>query len=51
MFSKNLVTFIMEMVNKEDGALNLDWENEVLEGTCVTHQKEIRHGPTKEALG
>jgi NAD(P) transhydrogenase subunit alpha len=51
MFSKNLVTFVMEMVDKEDGALKLDWENEVLDGTCVTHQKEIRHGPTKEALG
>ncbi|MFC1660140.1 Re/Si-specific NAD(P)(+) transhydrogenase subunit alpha [Gemmatimonadota bacterium] len=51
MFSKNLVTFIMEMVNKEDGALNLDWENEVLDGVCVTYQNEVRHGPTKEALG
>ncbi len=51
MFSKNLVTFIMEMVNKEDGALNLDWENPVLDGVCVTYQNELRHGPTKEALG
>ena len=51
MFSKNLVTFIMEMVNKEDGALNLDWENEVIAGVCVTHESEVRHGPTREALG
>jgi NAD(P) transhydrogenase subunit alpha len=51
MFSKNLVTFIMEMVKKEDGSLNLDWGNEVLAGVCVTHQNEIRHGPTKDALG
>jgi len=51
MFSKNLVTFIMELVNKEDGALNLDWENEVIAGTCVTFQNEVRHQPTKEALG
>jgi len=50
MFSKNLVTFIMEMVNKEDGTLKLDFENEVLDGVCVTFQNEIRHGPTKEAL-
>ena len=51
MFSKNLVTFVMEMVNKEDGALNLDFENETISGTCVTFENEIRHQPTKEALG
>ena len=51
MFSKNLVTFVMEMVNKEDGSLNLDWENETISGTCVTFNNEVRHGPTKEALG
>jgi len=51
MFSKNLVTFVMEMVNKEDGSLNLDWENETIDGTCVTFNNEVRHGPTKEALG
>jgi NAD(P) transhydrogenase subunit alpha len=51
MFSKNLVTFIMEMVNKEDGSLDLDWENETIDGTCVTHQNDIRHDETREALG
>jgi len=50
MFSKNLVTFVMEMVNKEDGTLNLDWENETIDGSCVTFENEVRHGPTKEAL-
>ena len=51
MFSKNLVTFVMELVNKEDGSLNLNWENETIDGTCVTFDNEVRHGPTKEALG
>lgn len=51
MFSKNLVTFTMEMVNKEDGTLNLDWDNETIDGSCVTFENEVRHGPTKEALG
>jgi NAD(P) transhydrogenase subunit alpha len=51
MFSKNLVTFIMELVNKEDKSLKLDWENETIDGTCVTFDNEVRHGPTKEALG
>jgi NAD(P) transhydrogenase subunit alpha len=51
MFSKNLVTFVMEMVNKEDGTLNLDFENEVIAGVCVTHDGQVRHEPTREALG
>jgi NAD(P) transhydrogenase subunit alpha len=51
MFSKNLVTFTMELVNKEDGTLNLDWNNETIDGSCVTFNNEVRHGPTKEALG
>ncbi|MFO8175477.1 MAG: Re/Si-specific NAD(P)(+) transhydrogenase subunit alpha [Longimicrobiales bacterium] len=51
MFSKNLVTFIMEMVNKEDGSLDLNWENEVINGVCVTHEGEVQHEPTREALG
>ena len=51
MFSKNLVTFTMEMVNKETKALDLNWDNEVIAGVCVTHQKEVKHQPTKEALG
>jgi NAD(P) transhydrogenase subunit alpha len=51
MFSKNLVTFIMELVSKEDKSLKLDWENETIDGTCVTFENEVRHGPTKEALG
>jgi hypothetical protein len=41
----------MEMVNKEDGTLNLDWDNETIDGSCVTFENEVRHGPTKEALG
>ena len=51
MFSKNLVTFVMEMLDKEDGSLKLDFENEVIAGVCVTHANEVRHEPTKEALG
>mgnify|MGYP006277879791 CR=1 FL=1 len=50
MLSKNLVTFITEMLDDE-GNLDLNWENEVLDGVCVTFQGEIRHQPTKEALG
>ncbi len=30
--------------------LNLDFEDEIIAGTCIAHNGEIRHEPTREAL-
>ncbi len=49
MFSKNVATLLKEVV--EDGDLALDFEDEVVSATCVTHDGEVRHGPTREKLG
>jgi len=49
MFAKNVATFLKELVT--DGELSLDFEDEVVAATCVTHGGEVRHGPTKERLG
>lgn len=49
MFSKNVATLLKELV--EEGELALDFEDEVVSATCVTHGGELRHGPTKEKLG
>ena len=49
MFAKNVATLLKELVT--DGELSLDFEDEVVTGTCVTHGGEVRHGPTKERLG
>ena len=35
----------------KDGALALDWEDEVLAGACLTHAGELRHAGVKQALG
>jgi len=48
MFGKNVATFLKEMV--KDGELALDLENDVVGPTCLTHEGEIRHGPTRERL-
>ena len=40
MFSKNVVTFLKEML--DEGELTLDFENEVIAGTCVSHSGEVR---------
>ena len=49
MFSKNVETLLKELV--KDEKLTLDFEDEIVTATCVTHQGEVRHGPTKERLG
>ena len=54
MFSKNVATFLLHLVN--DGAVTLDLEDEITAGTLVTHQGKIVHpmvlglmeGSTKE---
>jgi NAD(P) transhydrogenase subunit alpha len=49
MFSKNVETLLKELVT--EGELSLDFEDEIVAGTCVTHAGEVLHGPTKEKLG
>jgi len=49
MFSKNVETLLKELV--AEGELSLDFEDEIVAGTCVTHGGEVLHEPTKEKLG
>jgi NAD(P) transhydrogenase subunit alpha len=48
MFAKNLLNFIAPMI--QDGALNLDWSDEVIAESCLTHAGEIRHEPTQHLV-
>ena len=49
MFAKNLYNFISPFI--QDGALKLDWDDEVLAGACLTHGGEMRHAGVRQALG
>lgn len=49
MFAKNLFNFIGGMI--KDGQLNLDWEDEVLSGACLTHDGVVKHAGVKQVLG
>ncbi len=49
MYAKNLFNFLSPFIR--DGALALDWDDEVLAGTCLTHQGEVRHAGVRQALG
>jgi len=40
MYGKNLINFI-KLIIDEEGNLNLNFEDEIVKGACITHNKEI----------
>ena len=49
MYAKNLFNFISPFIR--DGALALDWDDEVMAGCCLTHAGELRHAGVRQVLG
>ena len=49
MFAKNVFNFISPFI--QDGVLTLDWDDEVVAGTCLTHAGEVRHAGVRQVLG
>jgi NAD(P) transhydrogenase subunit alpha len=49
MFGKNVLNFLKLMITKE-GELHLNWEDDIVKGTCVTHNKEIMHERVKAII-
>ncbi|HZO15682.1 MAG TPA: NAD(P) transhydrogenase subunit alpha [Polyangiaceae bacterium] len=49
MYAKNLFNFISPFI--KDGALALDWNDEVVAGCCLSHEGEMMHTGVKQALG
>jgi NAD(P) transhydrogenase subunit alpha len=48
MYSKNLYNFIE--LSLKDGAFTLDWNDELIAKSCLTHDGEIKHEPTKQLV-
>jgi len=48
MYARNLFNFLSLML--KDGALNLDWSDELIEKTCLTHAGVIKHEPSRVAV-
>jgi NAD(P) transhydrogenase subunit alpha len=48
LFSRNVTAFLMAFA--EEGKFNLDLSDEIQEGALITHEGEVRHARTKEAL-
>jgi len=49
MYARNLYNFLE--LSLEDGAITLDWDDELIAKTCLTHAGEIRHDPTRALVG
>lgn len=49
MFGKNVVTFLKLIIDKE-GGLNLNWDDDLVKGTAVTHDGQIVNERVKQAL-
>ena len=43
LYARNLLNFVQLMIDKESKALKIDWEDELIKGTCVTRDGNIVH--------
>ncbi len=48
MYARNMQTFLAQII--KDGELNLDFEDEVIGGTCITHDGKVVHEAVRKAL-
>jgi H+-translocating NAD(P) transhydrogenase subunit alpha len=50
LYAKN-VENLLGLITGEDGSLNLDFEDEIVAGACITHEGEIKNERAREAAG
>jgi len=51
MYSKNIITLVGEFVDMKEGTLNLDFSNDVVGPSTVTHAGEVVNERVKQTLG
>lgn len=49
MYAKNLFNFLSPFV--KDGHLSIDWNDEIIAGSLLTHDGQVRHEGVRKALG
>ena len=49
LYARNLHNFLAPMIDAETGALNVDWNDELVAGTLVAHGGEVVHPALKQA--
>jgi NAD(P) transhydrogenase subunit alpha len=46
LYGKNVLNFLQLIITKE-GTINLNWEDELVKGSCITHNGEVVHERVK----
>ncbi|WEK35340.1 MAG: Re/Si-specific NAD(P)(+) transhydrogenase subunit alpha [Candidatus Pseudobacter hemicellulosilyticus] len=49
LYGKNILNFLQLLITKE-GALHLNWEDDLVKGSCITHEGQLVHERVKAAL-
>jgi NAD(P) transhydrogenase subunit alpha len=47
LYARNLFNFISPLVDKATQALKIDWNDEIIKGTCLTRDGEVVHPALK----
>lgn len=48
LYAKNLLNFITPQIDKDSKALAIDWEDEIITGTCLTRDGQVVHPSFRE---
>lgn len=51
LYSKNIITYLLALLDKESSELKLDFEDEIVQATVVTHGGEVPNEKTRGWLG
>ena len=49
LYARNLFNFVSLIVDKKSGALNLDWNDEIVQGSGLTRDGQLVHPSLKAA--
>jgi NAD(P) transhydrogenase subunit alpha len=49
LYGKNILNFL-QLITTKEGALNLNWEDDLVKGSCITHNGEVVHERVKTTI-
>jgi len=49
LYGKNILNFL-QLITSKEGQLNLNWDDDLVKGTCITHNGEVVHERVKTAM-
>jgi len=50
LYGKNILNFLQLLIDK-DGNINLNWDDDLVKGSCITHGGEVVHERVKQLMG